>query len=109
MTQTNTNAAKVTITGNTYPVKDAIKALGGRWNADAKGWDVPADKADEAKALVAGSVGTPRSSGSSSTYRGPKKCCVCGIVQRFERGYPNVRIYKSGECQDCFEERKMGY
>ena len=24
----------VLITGNTYPVKDAIKALGGRWNAD---------------------------------------------------------------------------
>lgn len=44
----------VLITGNTYPVKDQIKALGGRWNGDAKGWMVPADKANAARALVSG-------------------------------------------------------
>ena len=44
----------VTITGNTYAVKDAIKALGGRWNQSAKGWDVPAAKAAAAQALVNG-------------------------------------------------------
>ena len=44
----------ILITGNTYPVKDQIKALGGRWDAQAKGWNVPAEKADEAKALVSG-------------------------------------------------------
>jgi|688.fasta_scaffold170041_3 hypothetical protein len=42
------------ITGNTYPVKDQIKALGGRWNSVRKGWDVPSDNADEAQALVNG-------------------------------------------------------
>lgn len=46
--------ATVTITGNTYAVKDAIKALGGRWNQAAKGWDVPAAKAAAAQALVSG-------------------------------------------------------
>lgn len=97
----------VTITGNTYPVKDQLKALGARWNAEAKGWDVPADKADEARAIVNGAGA--KSTGSSSTYR-PHKCCVCGVVQtRNSRGYPNVKIYRSGECQDCYEERKMGY
>jgi len=42
----------VLITGNTYPVKDQIKALGGQWNKAAKGWNVPAERADEARALV---------------------------------------------------------
>ncbi len=42
-----------TITGNTYPVKEQIKALGGRWNGQVKGWDVPDDRADEARAIVA--------------------------------------------------------
>ena len=26
------------ITGNTYPVKDSLKALGARWNPDQKAW-----------------------------------------------------------------------
>ena len=52
MTTDNT----VLVTGNTYPVKDQIKALGGRWDATAKGWRVPADKADAARALVSGAA-----------------------------------------------------
>ena len=43
----------VLITGNTYPVKDALKALGGRWDAAEKGWRVPAANAGEARRLVA--------------------------------------------------------
>lgn len=46
-------ARMVLVTGNTFPVKDQLKAMGGRWNADAKGWEVPASKETEAKALVA--------------------------------------------------------
>lgn len=42
----------VTITGNTYPVREQLKALGGRWNARAQGWDVPAEKAADARALL---------------------------------------------------------
>lgn len=42
----------VLITGNTYPVKDALRALGGTWDAAAKGWRVPADKADAARKLL---------------------------------------------------------
>jgi hypothetical protein len=50
--------AREAIVGNTYPVKDQLRALGGRWNPDRKAWMVPADKAEEAKALVKGlSVG----------------------------------------------------
>lgn len=42
------------ITGNTYPVKEQLKALGGRWDAAAKCWLVPDDKAEEARRLVGG-------------------------------------------------------
>jgi hypothetical protein len=48
--------ATVLVTGNTYPVKDQIKALGGRWDAAQKGWLLPADKADAARALVGGTA-----------------------------------------------------
>lgn len=44
----------IAITGNTYPVKDQIKALGGHWNADRNwpyyylrsGWLVEPDGSD---------------------------------------------------------------
>lgn len=45
-----------TITGNTYPVKAQLYALGGRWNPVARGWDVPSERADEAWALVRGTA-----------------------------------------------------
>jgi hypothetical protein len=57
------------ITGNTYPVKDQIKALGGRWNALRKGWEVPADKAGEAQALVDGAPSASRSRSRSTGNR----------------------------------------
>ena len=46
----------IAIVGNTYPVKDQIKALGGQWNAAAKAWMVPQARAKEAWALVNGVV-----------------------------------------------------
>ncbi len=42
----------VTIVGNTYPVKEQIKALGGRWNSEKKGWDVENDKEAEVRGLL---------------------------------------------------------
>jgi len=60
------------ITGNTYPVKDQLKALGGKWDSAAKGWRVPDEKADEAIKLVGKSAGRPRSS-----YQ-PRICKTCG-------------------------------
>ena len=89
----------VQITGNTYPVKDEIKKLGGKWDADAKVWLVPSDVKDKALELVASA---PKKS-SNSTFR-HHKCQVCGV-----RSSQYVKIYRSGECGDCYEERKMGY
>jgi hypothetical protein len=77
------------ITGNTYPVKDAIKALGGRWDKDAKGWNVPDDKADEARALVqgAGPKKAPASGGGRSYRRSWRPC-----------GYPGCSPSYCDEC-----------
>lgn len=106
MTQDTT----VLITGNTYPVKDQLKALGGRWDAAAKGWRVPANKADEANKIVAGGGSTTGTTTSAKKPFRHNKCVVCGVVPHYnQRGYPSVKIYRSGECQDCYEERKMGY
>lgn len=43
---------RTAITGNTYPHRDALRAMGGVWDAAQKAWMVPADRADEARALV---------------------------------------------------------
>lgn len=42
----------IAVRGNTYPVKDKIKAIGGIWRADAKVWMVPASKAREARMIM---------------------------------------------------------
>jgi hypothetical protein len=99
----------VLVTGNTFPVKDQIKAMGGRWDGDAKGWKVPADKADAAKALVASAPVVPRTGGNGgqSSYR-PSRCKECGCAaSRYNK------IYRNGVCKDCYvsnrEEAEMGY
>ncbi len=98
-----------TITGNTYPVKDQLKALGGKWNADAKGWNVPDDKAEQAKAIVAAAGPAKPFTGarSDSSYR-PTRCKECGCsATRYNK------IYRNGQCRDCYvsnkEEAEMGY
>ena len=81
----------VLITGNTYPVKEQIKGLGGRWNRAAQGWNVPVEQAEAARALVAGAgTGTRRSGGRRYGSR----------YTRFSSGaevFTNVR----GRCEDA--------
>jgi hypothetical protein len=50
--QTENGDALVQIRGNTYPIRDQLKALGGRWNPDDKVWEVPASNSAEARALA---------------------------------------------------------
>lgn len=49
----------VEISGNTYPIKDRIRALGGRWSAANKRWSVPQEAVAEIEALLAGTVAAP--------------------------------------------------
>lgn len=101
---------RVAIGGNTFPVKDELKALGARWDAERKAWMVPASQADKARALVAGAPASNGRSGASS-FVARKTCVACGHVERRNsRGYvEGDRILRSGECQSCYEERKQGY
>lgn len=94
----------VLVTGNTYPVKDSIKALGGRWDADAKGWRVPADKVAQAQALVAGAPKSASNAGSRAP-RAPRTTCVCcgGRLDTFQvrRGFKFCS-------SDCANDMKLG-
>jgi len=83
----NATQDRIAVTGNTYPVKDELKALGARWNGDLKAWMVPSDKAEEAQRIVAGAdpkkpySGSGRSFGARSNYgsrRQDESCELCG-------------------------------
>lgn len=85
----------VAITGNTYPVKDRLKALGGRWNADAKAWMIPADHAAEAQRLV----------GASQTNRARfirpaeiKRCWECGCRFTYADAKRNGGEWRDSYC-----------
>lgn len=65
----------VAIEGNTYPVREQIRALGGRWDGASKVWMVPAGKATEARKLVAGAgARKERRSGSEYTQSRCREC-----------------------------------
>jgi hypothetical protein len=96
----------VAITGNTYPVKDKIKALGGLWNSTKKIWLVPDDKAEQARKLVSAA---PAKEELSRTD-------IIAIAVRKRGGTPGVCYscgdkckYPYDECWGCHEEREMGY
>lgn len=77
MSNTN-NMTKVLVTGNTYPVKDALKALGATWDAQRKGWLVPASVAPKARALVASAGQRKAPQFSAPASRGRWTGCRCG-------------------------------
>ena len=88
----------IPITGNTYPVRAKIHELGGTWDPQRKAWMVPEHNAAKASELVANA---PQERSHTFTHH---KCVVCGATAS-----RHVKIYRSGECRDCYEERKMGY
>jgi hypothetical protein len=93
----------VLVTGNTYPVKDSLKAMGARWDAANKGWRVPAAKAAAAQALVSGAVKAPYVKSSSA----PARRCTCvgcgGQLDRFQisRGFKFCS-------KDCVNDMRLG-
>lgn len=70
----------VLITGNTYPVRAQLKTLGARWDAAAKGWLVPDEKAEQARRLVDAPT-APKRSPAPSRFRPNGMsgiCAACG-------------------------------
>jgi len=45
-------AGKVLVVGETYAIKDSLKAAGGWWNKWEKGWEFKADKIEDIKAVI---------------------------------------------------------
>lgn len=85
------------ITGNTYPVKDQIKALGARWDAAAKGWWVPNESAEEAQRLVSGTKRSPEALRAAVTApRAEARSKPRGVYVAC--GYPGCGL---GYCDDC--------
>ena len=41
------------VRGNTYPVRNELRRLGGEWDKAAQAWRVPGNKYEEALAIVA--------------------------------------------------------
>lgn len=81
-----------TITGNTYPVRAELKALGGNWNRAQQGWDVPDEKAAQAQAMV---DAAPASSGYGRRRGGYRS-----TYTRFSSG-AEVYTNKRGRCEDA--------
>lgn len=96
----------VAITGNTFPVKDEIKQLGGKWDAAQKAWIVPKENASKAQELVNGAKSAPRCGNSSggngwgydgaargyTASRYPRTGCSCGSREGLER---------ESDCSSC--------
>ena len=68
----------VEIGGNTYAVREQLKAMGGKWHAARRVWLVPDDRAEEARKLVAGAVklrGNADDEKRPTHY--PRTCATC--------------------------------
>ena len=69
------------ISGNTYPVKDQLRAMGGRWNPENKAWMIPDDRAEDARRLVAAAPATHTHHTSYHCSCNQSCCrprCTCG-------------------------------
>lgn len=78
------------ITGNTYPVKDQIRAMGGIWQPRAKGWLVPDSAVAAAEELVENATAQPQ----------PRKSGGRGVYTRFAGGGEHYRN-RAGRCEDA--------
>jgi hypothetical protein len=85
------------ITGNTFPVKDQIKALGGKWDPDRKGWVVPDDKAEAARKLVGGTSTAP----ASRPHAHRRQCSCTGDCCRSRCRCDSHCNCRGGPIYDC--------
>lgn len=77
----------VPIHGQTYPVKDKIKEMGGRWNAQEQCWYVPRHAKMAAEVLA-----------QQSSYEQTRYCFACGAVFTFEQCLQQGGDWDGGWC-----------
>lgn len=73
----------IAITGNTYPVKDQLKAMGGKWDSAAKAWMVPDDVAEQAQKLVPAAKVAPPSTNVGD---------LSGIIAMFDKARQHLKF-----------------
>jgi hypothetical protein len=76
------------VSGKTFPVKDQLRALGGRWSPENKGWFIPVHHADEARVLVR------RGTGPASTVQ-TYPCWECGVPYT-----PEEYLHRNGKLEE---------
>lgn len=85
----------IAVSGNTYPVKEQLKALGARWNAEAKAWMVEPSQAERARAIVAGQSGSSSTSNSTTSRPGQASEKQCAAIRKLLRRVEHVRMFDS--------------
>lgn len=99
-------AKRIAITGNTFPVKDQIKALGGKWDPDRRAWMVPEDKAEEAQALVA--AAGPKKT-KTAAYPDPLAGLGSRVTADDMRRIASSPLARSLHCAECGARKSPQY
>jgi hypothetical protein len=85
-----TKTALIPVLGDTYPVKDQLKAIGARWNADRKCWMIPVEKSAEASRIVnavrKSPASVPARKFARPSFGGLWTCGVCGEENKASAG-----------------------
>lgn len=63
------SGSRLYFAGNTFPLKDAIKKIGGHWDGDRKQWWIGTAKQSDAEALVANAEANPGKGAPSDDAR----------------------------------------
>lgn len=86
---------RVYLVGDTFAVKDQIKALGGHWDGERRAWWVGASKAVEAQALVH-ALATPQAAGTPKAKQDPNDIRLTGKGRYKGREYFAGSITRDG-------------
>lgn len=96
--------ARIYFIGNTFPMKDKIKAIGGHWDGDRKAWWVGSAKADAAKKLV---DGTASVSASENASDGKKVADDAKVIAKANYKGRTYYVLWMGRCQSGAEKARL--
>lgn len=96
------NGARIYFLGNTFPIKDQIKRLGGHWDGDRKAWWIGAAKASEAEKLVSN-----LSSSTTATAEKPKVGDDSKVVAKAKYKGRTYYVLWMGRCNSGAEKAHL--
>lgn len=93
----NEVGARLYLVGNTYPIKDAIKAAGGHWDSDRKQWWIGKAKRAEIEETISKMAGTTSTAGNGER---PKETADDKTPVRGKVAYKGRTYYLIAESRD---------